>query len=156
MRESRREEPLTADHSGQNPAFDPDDTSPLGAGEKEREPRRPRRWPIVVIVAVAALVAVALFSRSGKKSAAAAAASARAGAPIPVVVAQSKVEDMPVYLTGLGTVTPLNTVTVRSRVDGQLIRVAYKEGQYVQEGDLLAEIDPRPFQENNFSSVFTS
>ena len=137
---------MTADQSGPNHAFDPDDTAPTGAGEKESEPRRPRRWPILVIVAVAALVAVALVSRSGKKTAAAAAASARAGAPIPVVVAQSKAADMPVYLTGLGTVTPLNTVTVRSRVDGQLIRVAYKEGQYVKEGDLLAEIDPRPFQ----------
>jgi membrane fusion protein, multidrug efflux system len=146
VRESRREEPLTADHSGPNHALDPDDTSPVGAGEKESEPRRPRRWPIIVVVAVVALVAAVLVSRSGKKSAAAAAASARAGAPIPVVVAESKVEDLPVYLTGLGTVTPLNTVTVRSRVDGQLLRVAYKEGQLVKEGDLLAEIDPRPFQ----------
>jgi membrane fusion protein, multidrug efflux system len=54
--------------------------------------------------------------------------------------------DIPVYLDGLGTVTAFNTVTVRSRVDGQLIRVAYQEGQLVREGDLLAEIDPRPFQ----------
>jgi membrane fusion protein, multidrug efflux system len=54
--------------------------------------------------------------------------------------------DFPVYLTGLGTVTALRTVTVRSRVDGELIRVAFKEGQMVHEGDLLAEIDPRAFQ----------
>ncbi|MDD2661678.1 MAG: MdtA/MuxA family multidrug efflux RND transporter periplasmic adaptor subunit [Methylococcales bacterium] len=54
--------------------------------------------------------------------------------------------DFPVYLTGLGTVTPLKTVTVRSRVDGELVRVAFKEGQMVHEGDLLAEIDPRAFQ----------
>jgi multidrug efflux system membrane fusion protein len=54
--------------------------------------------------------------------------------------------DFPVYLSGLGTVTPLRTVTVRSRVDGELVRVAFKEGQMVQAGELLAEIDPRAFQ----------
>jgi len=53
--------------------------------------------------------------------------------------------DLPVYLSGLGTVTALRTVTVRSRVDGELIRIAFKEGQMVQEGELLAEIDPRAF-----------
>ena len=53
---------------------------------------------------------------------------------------------MSLYLNGLGTVTAFNTVTIRSRVDGQLVRVAFREGQSVQAGDLLAEIDPRPFQ----------
>jgi membrane fusion protein, multidrug efflux system len=54
--------------------------------------------------------------------------------------------DMPVYLRGLGTVTGLRTVTVKSRIDGELLRVLYKEGAMVKEGDLLAEIDPRSIQ----------
>jgi multidrug efflux system membrane fusion protein len=65
---------------------------------------------------------------------------------VPVVVATAQRGDLPVYFNGLGTVTAFNTVTVRSRVDGQLLSVAFKEGQFVHEGDLLAQIDPRPFQ----------
>jgi len=63
-----------------------------------------------------------------------------------VLVAAARIGDMSLYLNGLGTVTAFNTVTIRSRVDGQLVRVAFREGQSVQAGDLLAEIDPRPFQ----------
>ena len=69
-----------------------------------------------------------------------------AGFVVPVVVATAQRGDLPVYFNGLGTVTAFNTVTVRSRVDGQLISVAFKEGQFVHAGDLLAQIDPRPFQ----------
>ena len=65
---------------------------------------------------------------------------------VPVAAVAVRQGDMPVRLTGLGSVTAFNTVTVRSRVDGQLLKVAFQEGHIVHEGDLLAEIDPRPFQ----------
>jgi membrane fusion protein, multidrug efflux system len=66
--------------------------------------------------------------------------------PVPVSTAPATVKDVGVYLTGLGTVVPLNTVTVKSRVDGQLLRIAFREGQTVRAGELLAELDPRPFK----------
>jgi len=67
-------------------------------------------------------------------------------APAAVAIETAGKADFPVYLNGLGTVTALRTVTLRPRVDGELVRVAFSEGQMVKEGELLAEIDPRPFQ----------
>src|SRR3974390_304650 len=78
------------------------------------------------------------------------AVAGRAGMPgsmvVPVVVATAHKGDLPVYFNGLGTVTAFNTVTVRSRVDGQIVKINFTEGQFVKEGDSLIEIDPRPFQ----------
>ncbi|WP_295442822.1 MdtA/MuxA family multidrug efflux RND transporter periplasmic adaptor subunit [uncultured Thiodictyon sp.] len=68
------------------------------------------------------------------------------GRPVPVVAQPVSTGDLQVHLSGTGTVTPRNTVTIRTRVDGQLMRVTFQEGQMVKEGDLLAEIDPRPSQ----------
>jgi multidrug efflux system membrane fusion protein len=65
---------------------------------------------------------------------------------VPVGVATAERRDVPVYLKGLGSVTASNTVSVKSRVDGQLAQINFKEGQNVNKGDLLAVIDPRPFQ----------
>lgn len=65
---------------------------------------------------------------------------------VPVSTTQVRQQDMPVYLVGLGSVTPLNAVSIKSRVDGELIQVAFKEGQHVTKGQLLAVIDPRPYQ----------
>jgi membrane fusion protein, multidrug efflux system len=73
-----------------------------------------------------------------------AAAARRPG--IPVSSAKVEKADFPVYLTGLGTVQGFNTVQIRTRVDGQIDKIAFTEGQLVKEGDLLAEIDPRPYQ----------
>jgi membrane fusion protein, multidrug efflux system len=70
----------------------------------------------------------------------------KGGGPTPVVAAAARSGELDVVLNGLGTVTPLRTVTVRARVEGELMRVLFQEGQLVKEGQLLAEIDPRPFQ----------
>jgi len=125
-------------------------TQPARTGEPEAEPSpaRPRRRLWIVGVVILALVVIAILARTGRSSEAkkAAAAKARGQAAIPVVVAEAQTADFPVYLSGLGTITPLATVTVRPRVDGELIRVAFKEGQLVKQDELLAEIDPRPFQ----------
>ena len=69
-----------------------------------------------------------------------------AARPIPVVAVPARSADVGVYISALGTVTPLAMVTVRSRVDGELIRIQFREGQMVRAGELLAEIDSRPFQ----------
>ena len=122
---------------------------PVESESPRPEPQGPKRHRGLWIFAGAlVLVGIAIaVSRSGQASEAAkAAAKARAQAAIPVVVAEAKIGDFPVYLTGLGTVTPLATVTVHSRVDGELLSVAFREGQLVHEGEVLAEIDPRPFQ----------
>ncbi len=91
-------------------------------------------------------------SEAANPSAAAAPGRGGRGGPgmgnfsVPVVAAAAQKGDLPVYFNGLGTATAFNTVTVRSGVDGQLINVAFREGQYVHEGDLLAQVDPRPFE----------
>jgi multidrug efflux system membrane fusion protein len=68
------------------------------------------------------------------------------GGPVPITPGVVKQQDVPIYLTGIGTVQAFNTVTVHSRVDGQIVKIAFTEGQDVKEGDALALIDPAPFQ----------
>jgi membrane fusion protein, multidrug efflux system len=110
-------------------------------------PKR-RRWPWLLLLAAAAYGGWHYRGAFNSQPAPTAGGGGRSSAdrPVPVVVATSTRGDLLVYLRGLGSVTPLNTVTVHTRVDGQLINVAFKEGQNVHQGDLLAEIDPRPFQ----------
>jgi multidrug efflux system membrane fusion protein len=65
---------------------------------------------------------------------------------IPVAVSTAETRDLPIYLQGLGSVEAFNTVVVKSRIDGQIVQIAFKEGQEVNKGDLLAVIDPRPYE----------
>jgi multidrug efflux system membrane fusion protein len=109
--------------------------------------RHRRVWLLAGGLAAAAVTWIvfplATHGQDTNKNKAPAAATDTRG--VPVVAGRTTVGDMPVHLTGLGTVTPLKTVLVKSRVDGQLIKIAFKEGQAVREGDLLAQLDPRPF-----------
>jgi multidrug efflux system membrane fusion protein len=103
-------------------------------------------WRWAVGGTCVALAAYAGLSRVAADRAVAADSRRPPPASIPVTAAHARVGDMGVYLTGLGTVTALETVTVRTQVDGQLMTVAFKEGQLVRANELLAQIDPRPFQ----------
>ena len=97
---------------------------------------------------IAAITAAGYFGWQKFTGEHAAQTAQRAPAPKPVPVKTATVEkaDFPVYLTGLGTVQGFNTVLVRSRVDGQINKIDFVEGQFVKQGDTLVEIDPRPFQ----------
>jgi multidrug efflux system membrane fusion protein len=114
---------------------------------------RRRRWPLFVALAAILVGSYAGWHYFIRTKVADAVVDARTSAgkggspaPIPVTVARVQKADFPVYLNGLGTVQPFRTVTVRSRVDGQIIKVAFKQGRMVNEGDTLVEIDPRPYQ----------
>ncbi len=141
---------------GQFKSIDLPEPGTRAAEGQEAIPSKSRWWLWLLILG--AIAAGALYFR-GSRTASEAAGSAAPGTPatgkggsgmgnfvVPVVVAKAQRGDLPVYFNGLGTVTAFNTVTIRSRVDGQLISVAFKEGQFVHEGDLLAQVDPRPFQ----------
>jgi len=126
-----------------------------------RTPPRPRRarrlLMLALLVALLALAAWWYLTRSTTPSQGAGpqgrpragamgGAAAMANIPTPVKVATAMSQDIPIYMRSLGTVTAYNVVTVRSRVQGELVEVAFKEGQTVKAGDLLARVDPRAFQ----------
>jgi multidrug efflux system membrane fusion protein len=98
----------------------------------------------VLIIALAILVAS--FSACSGADSKQQQAHAAAPRPVSVSIAPVQKQDMPVYLSGLGSVTAFNTANIKSRVDGQIMQVAVKEGQTVRQGQLLIEIDSRPFQ----------
>jgi membrane fusion protein, multidrug efflux system len=107
-----------------------------------------QRWRLgLVVLAAAGLLLYLLIARSHRAQEAAASTSAATKQPVvPVAAIAARQGDLKQYISAIGSVTPYNTVTVKSRVDGQLEKVNFTEGQIVKAGDLLAQIDPRPFQ----------
>lgn len=124
-------------------------SAPPGGGARDvylaQEGGLSRRWLWLTIFAVILLAGYFLLSRLGGASGTSARASTTRPA-VPVTAEAVKRGDLDRYLTAIGTVTAFNTVTLRTRVDGQIVNVAFKEGQTVHQGDLLVEIDPRPYQ----------
>jgi membrane fusion protein, multidrug efflux system len=96
--------------------------------------------------AIFALAAMAVTWRLSMDTGVPQAVAQTAGAAIPVTAGTVVVEDVPVFLNGIGTVQAYNTVAIKSRVDGQIVKVNFKEGEEVKQGDPLFQIDPRPYQ----------
>jgi len=142
---------LSANPAGPNPSVE---------GSVRREPQpKGHRW--VWILTLAVLIGVGIWYFRGPRSSTEAQGPAAPGGGskgqgrqgagaggfvVPVVVATAQRGDLPVYFDGLGTVTAFNTVTVHSRVDGQITKINFQEGQFVHQGESLLEIDPRPYQ----------
>jgi membrane fusion protein, multidrug efflux system len=120
----------------------PERAESVTAPERRAKGRSRWRW----IVAAALVGGGAAFIWQRYALAQSKAQAPRGPPPLAVTTATATQGDIGVHLDALGTVTPLATVTVKSRVDGQLMAVNYREGQMVHQGDVLAEIDPRPFQ----------
>src|SRR5262245_51876900 len=110
---------------------------------------RQRRWWVGILVVAVIGVAVWMIRGRGRPDARASTgpdASSPEGRVVPVVAVTVAASDVPIYLEGLGSVVAYNTVTVKSQVDGRLERVVFREGQEVKKGDVLAQIDARPFE----------
>ncbi len=104
-------------------------------------------WVWLIIFGLIAFGCYKLYDfENGKKAEVASKKGSMRVREIPVVAIPARSGDLPVYLQGLGTVTAFNTVTVKTRVDGQLTQVDFHEGQFIHKGDLLGIVDPRPYQ----------
>jgi multidrug efflux system membrane fusion protein len=122
---------------------------PLPSAPEPEKPQRSgaRKWIIFLVIALIVGAAVwKIRKNTQEQSFQGQRMSAMGDRPTPVQTVHVQQKTMPIYLTALGTVTAYNTVTVKSRVDGQLDRVNVREGQRVRQGELLAEIDPAPYQ----------
>ncbi len=136
----------------------PEHASPASTGLPDDASQRPgpdtpkkSSWLRILILLLVILSAAAFVvyrirtnKKEDQKQAQGAAAAANRAVPVAYDVVQQRA--VPIYLQALGTVTAYNTVTLKSRVDGQIVRVNFREGQRVRQGDLLIEIDPRPYQ----------
>jgi len=108
-----------------------------------------RAWPFaaLIVLVTAFWFGWRHFHPDGSKTASTAGGKGEPGKPpVPVTFTPVRTADFPVWLNGLGTVQPYDTVTVRGRVDREVINVAFKQGQMIEEGAILAQIDPRPYQ----------
>ena len=130
-------------------ANDPHKALPAHASPGGGKPRSGVLRTIIVVLVILLLVGAAIWKIRGN-AAAMALANARTAAAvdrsIPIQAAPVQQKTMPIFLSALGSVTAYNTVTIKTRVDGQLLRVNFREGQTVKEGDLLLQIDPRPYE----------
>jgi multidrug efflux system membrane fusion protein len=119
--------------------------------EVSRAEPTPKRSPVLrrIILVVVGLGLIAWVVRwavgKNQRPAGSAGSDAAEARPIAVTIASAATKDVPVYLEGLGNAVPLATVTVRSQVDGRLDKILFQEGQHVKKGDVIAQIDPRPF-----------
>src|SRR5690606_11735729 len=118
----------------------------MSASSLSSSSRSFRHWWWVLALVVAAALVWWLWPRSGSKAPAGPGGRFGLNGPVPVRVAEVGRGDFPVELKALGTVTAYNTANVRARVGGELVKVLFEEGQKVEAGDLLAVIDPRPYQ----------
>src|SRR5215472_5350489 len=119
----------------------------IGPSDVVSRPRRRSRlrWLFWTLLALA-IIGAAVWHYHRPSEQPKTAGRGQFGGPVPVALATVQKGDMPVTLTGLGTVTPLATVTVKTQINGYLTEVAFREGQMVKKGDFLAQIDPRPYQ----------
>jgi multidrug efflux system membrane fusion protein len=121
----------------------------LPAHRETPQPHRnpPAKWRWLLIAVILAVLGTATFRIVQSRSAASKAEAQRSGMPpVPVIAGVVETKDVPIYLDGLGTAQALNTVTVRARVDGEIKKIDFTEGQDVRAGDLLVEIDAAPYR----------
>lgn len=140
---STKDSPSTTATSPPAPA--PAPPPPKPPAHADNRPRKSHLW-VWIIVVIVLLLGVLYFYREHQKAAQAAAQAKQPRPSAPISTTVAKKGDIGIYINALGTVTPVYTATITSRVDGQITNVAYREGQMVRKGDLLIEIDPRPYQ----------